>query len=369
MEKTKDSIREEALEAIKGIHRCSVGITVGGGKTRLGLTDMASMFVPGDEFLVVGPKKIIYDTWLNEAKENHFSFLVNAIKFSTYVSLDKQKRHYKKIYLDEVHSLKYTQEPWLDGYKGPILGLTGTPPTFEFGEKAKMINKFCPIVYTYITDDAVEDKILNDYKIYVHYVDLSHAKTIENKTKNDKTFYTSEYQSYHYWTNRLDAAYGKELEICRLMRMKALQKFKSKETYVKTLVKAIQHKCIIFANEKDQADRLCQYSYHSGNIKSAENLTKFKSGEIKLMSSVDQLNEGQNIPGLKELIIMHSFSNPTKFKQRFGRAMRLHVEDQAIVHLLVYRNTVDEEWMANALKGFDQNKIIKLDPNIKAYGS
>jgi len=144
--------------------------------------------------------------------------------------------------------------------------------------------------------------------------------------------------------------------------MKALQKFSSKEKYVKTLVTTtIKNKCIIFANEKLQADRLCKCTYHSGNPKSAENLVKFKAGHINLIAAVEQLSEGQNIPGLKEIIIMHAFSNPTKFKQKFGRIMRLHIDDQAIVHLLVYKDTVDDHWMQNSLAGFNENKIIKLD--------
>ena len=31
-----------------------------------------------------------------------------------------------------------------------------------------MVNQFCPIKFTYITDDAVDDDILNDYRIIVH---------------------------------------------------------------------------------------------------------------------------------------------------------------------------------------------------------
>lgn len=372
-EKTKDVIREEAMAAIGDHHRCGVAITVGGGKTSLGLTDMKKNYEEGDTFLLVGPKLNIDDTWKEEAnlpRNGHLQFLTKKIDFSTYLSLNKQDLgKYKKIYLDEVHSLKYGHEAHLDTYKGPILGLTGTPPHLEYTEKGKMVNKFAPIVYTYITDDAVDDRILNDYKIYIHYVDLSNVKNIENKTRNGKVFYTSERSSYDYWTKRLDQAYGKELEICRLMRMQALQKFKSKEIYVRQLTQQIKNKCLIFANTKDQADRLCKDTCHSGNPHSAENLRKFKLGLIKLMACVHQLSEGQNIPDLMELIVMHAFSNPTKFKQRFGRAMRLHIDEQAVIHLLVYRNTVDEQWMENALASFNENKIIKLDPKIKSYGS
>lgn len=361
MEKTKDIIRKEALIAIRDTHRAGLGISVGVGKTLMGLTDMANNYQPGSKFLVVGPKKAIKQTWFDEADKFNLAYLKEHIVFTTYLSLDKQDLNYTKVYLDECHSLKSTHAFWLRVYPGPILGLTGTPPKHFYTEKGKMVNEFCPIVYEYITDDAVDDKILNDYKIYIHYVELSEIKDVEQKTKSGSVFYTSEKKSYEYWTDRLEKAYGKELEICRLMRMKALQKFKSKETAVKRLTKEIKNKCLIFANEQLQADRLCKHSYHSGNPNSEQNLESFKKGEINQLSCVLQLSEGVNIPGLKESIIMHSYSNNIKFMQRLGRTMRLHSSDTAIIHLLCYVNTVDEQWIENALEKLNPEKIIKLD--------
>lgn len=359
--KTKDIVRKEALIAIQDSHRAGLAISVGVGKTLIALTDMANNYTPGSKFLVVGPKKAIKQTWFDEADKFNLGYLKDHMVFTTYLSLHKHPLDYNKVYLDEMHSLKKNHSSWLSSYTGPILGLTGTPPKHFYTEKGKMVDEFCPIVYEYITDDAVADKVLNDYNIYIHYVELSNQKDIEQKTKSGQVFYTSERQSYDYWTNRLSQAMGKELEICRLMRMKAMQKFRSKEAYVKKLSKEIDQKCLIFANEKLQADRLSPYSYHSGNPKSEENLELFKQGKINKLSCVLQLSEGINIPGLKQSIIMHSYSNNTKFMQRFGRTLRLHVDDLAIIHLLCYINTVDEEWIENALEKLNQDKIIKLD--------
>jgi superfamily II DNA or RNA helicase len=361
--KTKDLIRQEALKAIQDYHRAGLAISVGVGKTLIGLTDMASIYQTDNnaQFLVVGPKKSIMNTWFDEADKFNLGYLKDRIRFTTYLSLHKQDLNYTKVYLDEMHSLKNGHASWLRFYQGPILGLSGTPPKHFYTEKGKMVDEFCPIAYEYLVDDAVDDKILNDYKIYIHYVQLDTAKNLEQKTRNGNVFYTSEQQSYEYWTNRLSQASGKELQICRLMRMKALQKFKSKERYAKQLANQINDKCMIFANEQAQADRLCTYSYHSNNPKSEENLELFKTGKINKLSCVLQLSEGINIPGLKQSIIMHSYSNNTKFMQRFGRNVRLHVDDVAIIHLLCYINTIDEEWIENALEKFNPDKIIKLD--------
>jgi superfamily II DNA or RNA helicase len=102
------------------------------------------------------------------------------------------------------------------------------------------------------------------------------------------------------------------------MRMKAMMEYPSKELYTKKLMESIQTKCIIFANTQAQADRLCEYSYHSGNKESEDNLLMFKEGKIDKLSTVLQLNEGVNIPNLKQGIIMHAYGNERKAAQRIN---------------------------------------------------
>ena len=95
-------------------------------------------------------------------------------------------------------------------------------------------------------------------------------------------------------------------------------RLKHKEKYAKLLLDNIESKCILFANTQAQADKLCLDSYHSNNLKSEENLIKFKSGEITKLSTVMQLNEGVNIPNLKQGIIMHAYGNERKAAQRIN---------------------------------------------------
>jgi superfamily II DNA or RNA helicase len=107
--------------------------------------------------------------------------------------------------------------------------------------------------------------------------------------------------------------------------------------------------------------KLCSHSYHSGNKASEVNLDKFKSGEISKLSCVLQLNEGVNIPDLKQGIIMHAYGNERKSAQRLGRLLRLNPDEKAIIHILCYTNTVDETWVIQALEQYDKNKITWIE--------
>ncbi len=147
----------------------------------------------------------------------------------------------------------------------------------------------------------------------------------------------------------------------RIMRMKAMMTFPSKDVLAKKLLNSINEKVILFANTQEQADSFGVLSYHSTNPRSEDNLVLFKEGKTKKLACVLQLSEGVTIPKLKEGIIMHAYGNEHKSSQRIGRNLRLNPEDQATVHILCYKDTVDEYWVKTALEDFDQSKILWIE--------
>lgn len=365
----REIIQQDALQATEGKFRCGLGISMGVGKTYIGLQHMESQLKKalGEplRFLVVAPKVAIFQSWKDDAEKFGLAHLLEFIDFTTYLSLAKQHREYACIYLDECHSLLNTHDFYLATYGGKILGLTGTPPRYKNSEKGEMVAKYCPVAYTYITDDAVEDQILNDYKIIVHQIPLSEVKNYKVSMKNGGVFYTSEAAHYDYWSERILNTYGPaQQKIFRIMRMKAMMEYKSKEVYAQGLLDMIHDKCLVFCNTTEQADRMCKKSYHSKNPDSEVNLDEFKRGDIEQLSCVLQLSEGVNIPNLKTGIIMHSYSNERKSSQRIGRLLRLNPDEKAVIHILMYEGTIDEQWVHEALKDLDPEKIVYSNPII-----
>ncbi len=369
----KTEIQNTALDITRKHKRCGLHISMGVGKTLLGLKHLKENTTPLMKVLVVAPKKSIFFSWQDDARKFDMEGLLDRTTFSTYLSLNKHNPNdYDVLYLDECHSLLDTHRLFLEAFNGKILGLTGTPPKYKNSEKGRLVNDYCPIVYTYETDDAVADDILNDYRIIVHKLKLSGKRVVPVKFKSKQGFNTSELQSYEYWNKRLDEAVTpKSVQIARIQRMKALKDFPSKEKYAKILAYSIVNKdndkCIIFANTQEQADKLSQHSYHSKNIDSDANLEMFKAGTINPLSCVLQLSEGVNIPNLKQGIIMHAYGNERKSTQRIGRLLRLNPDDKAIVHILCYMNTIDETWVNSALENFDEDKIDWHDFNVKIW--
>ncbi len=367
--KNREIIQEEALKAIEGKRKAGLAISMGVGKTLIGLKYLDNMHASCmfKKYLVVAPKVSVYESWKDEAIKHGLTHLLPHIEFTTYRSLPKSKKDYDAVVLDECHSLKISHDYWLGTYAGKILGLTGTPPRYKTSEKGRMVNGFCPIVYSYITNDAVGDEILNDYKIIVHILKLNNEKTMRIKKRDGGFFMNSETQAYAYWTSQLSRMMSpKELQMKRIMRMKALMSFPTKEVYAKKLLSMIHDKCIVFCNTTEQADWVCENSYHSKNPDSEKNLLAFKSGAITKLTCVQQLNEGVNIPDLKSGIILHSYSNERQSSQRIGRLLRLNPKEKATIHILAYENTVDMDWVYEALKDIDPEKIVYTDSTIYA---
>ena len=361
--KTREDVQNECLQIMLDNPRATAAISMGVGKTLIGLRYLQALWLTGKirkKILVVGPKISVFKTWEDEAvKHNVLKDIIDNIEFVTYISLKKQNpNEFSVVIFDEVHNLLYSHLAFLTFYTGRILGLTGTPPRYEAGEKGQMVKSACPVMYTYLTDDAVEDDILNDYRIIVHRMSMSSAKTIKVMKKDGGHFYKSEQQDYDYWSGQINSANGKKAtQIASIMRMKSLMNGPTKETYAQKLALTIDEKCLIFCNTQEQAERLSPYPIHANHSDSDINLEKLKNGDVSQASCVLQLNEGVNIPELRAGIILHSYGNERKSAQRIGRFLRLNPNDVAVVHILCYRNTVDELWVKEALKGFDQTKI------------
>jgi superfamily II DNA or RNA helicase len=366
-ETQREKIQREALSNALQHNRCGLAISMGVGKTYIGLQHIEANYSVRLKVLVVAPKVSIFESWKQDAVKFKLEHLLDHMHFTTYLSLNKHNpEDYDIIYLDECHSLLITHEPFLANYDGKILGLTGTPP-FK-GEKALMVGRYCPIVYRYTVDEATDSNILNDYRIIVHHLELnSKIADVSIKTKSGGSFNRTEVDTYRYWTNRLNASHSpKDRQITSVMRMRALMDFKTKERYSKHLLDVLKtsgDKCIVFANTQAQADRISPHSYHSGNSDSEDNLDMFKNNKIQELSCVLQLNEGVNIPDLKQGIIMHAYGNERKSAQRLGRLLRLNPDEVSYVHILCYDNTIDTTWLNRSLDGFDDNKIFHLHPD------
>lgn len=359
----KSIIQQECLDAIGNKTLAGAVLGTGAGKTLLGLKHMAKNYNDVAMFLVVAPKKSIFNEWISQAKEHGLEYLISHITFSTYLSLHKQPYTFDVAYFDECHNAKLKHGQWMSWYysnMGKLIGLTGTYPKYKSSEQYIVCNEYFPVVYKYTIADGIAAHMLNDYKIYVHLLELNKART----HRTSKGGLMSEADNYNMWCRSISTAKPKDVMFKRIMRMKAMQSYRTKVVYAKDLMEKQSDKTLVFTDYTDQADSICEHVYHSKEKKSKENLELFRSGKITRLASVLQIAEGANIPDLKVGIIMHAYANEKKLAQKIGRFLRLNPDQKSIVHILCYKDTVDLDWCKKALKDFDKTKVFKYNGKV-----
>ncbi len=371
----KQALQDHILAVVSDHRLAGVAVAMGVGKTLIGLRDMERVMAESQPlaatakpFLVAAPTQAILDSWPQEAHKFGLGHLLDAVTFTTYRSLSKVlgQGHYHKLYLDECHALKDSHEPGLKAHvarKQSILGLTGTPPAQADSEKGRLVAIYCPMLVDYTTDEAVLAGLLNDYRLVVHRLPLSSVRNYVVAFQSGSQFTTSERESYQYWSTRLANADQDKLSVesLRLLRMQALMHYPTKGRYMAHLASQFTEKVLLFTCNQQQAEEQAEHTYHSKNKDSQVNLAKFNTGDIQRLACVAQLSEGVNIPNLRVGIIWHAYGNERKAAQRIGRLLRLNPEETATVHLLMYQDTVDEQWVTQALAAFDPAKISYVD--------
>ena len=91
---SKDEIQIQALDAIEGIDRAGVALSVGAGKTLVGLKHMNKNYTEHARFLVVAPKLSILEEWKQQAEIHGLAHLLPHMHYTTYLSLEKQDLDY-----------------------------------------------------------------------------------------------------------------------------------------------------------------------------------------------------------------------------------------------------------------------------------
>ena len=349
------------LAQLGGRRLAGVALTMGLGKTLVGLRDMARQ-PAGRPLLVAAPTRAVLDAWPQEARTFGLAHLLDRVTFTTYRSLGKALAAgaFHKRYPDECHALTDAHALGLQAHvarRGHILGLTGTPPAQAGSEKGRLVATYCPLIVDFATDEAVVAGLLNDYRLVVHRLPLRPVRDYAYTTKTGQTCTTSARARYPYWTGRLARAEAGGTETLRILRMRALMAYPTKGHYMRHLARQQTDKVLLFPCTQQQAEQQSPHTYHAGNPDSARNLARFNAGQIPCLACVQQLSEGVSLPDLRVGIIWHAFGNERKAAQRIGRLLRLNPAETATGHVLAYRDTVDEHWVAQALAAFDPAKI------------
>ena len=90
----KNKVQEQALTELNKHNRGTIALSMGVGKTLLGLKHMVDNYTDVFKALVVAPKLSIFDSWKDDAEKFNLSYLLEHVDFTTYLSINKQNLDY-----------------------------------------------------------------------------------------------------------------------------------------------------------------------------------------------------------------------------------------------------------------------------------
>ena len=341
----KNEIQLEAEKAHLALNKKSmICLSVGLGKSKLAINRIEAVrkLNKNAKILFTGAREIYYENFKEELKK--WSCQIDNIDMICNKSIHNYIKHYDLIIYDECHKetdILYNNLQLLIKINPEveILGLTGTPPY-----KTNPIFEMLPVSYTYLIEDAVDEKILNDFEIII-------LKT--TMTKTNLSLYNYYYKSYI--SENTSAKFSPALSRLKMFLNNIDEKV---EVLNKILNKYKNEKTLVYAGSIKQSKLINYPAIHSELNKSERKMLydNFYHCKTGILVNVGMLKESVSIPNLKLSVVLGIDSSSSSKEQILGRVERLDVNETAKLIFIVLKDTVEEKWVLNGFEKF-KNKI------------
>ena len=228
--------------------------------------------------------------------------------------------------------------------------------------KFKILEQFCPIIYTYSLQDSIDNKTTRDLRFFVvtHQLDRVN-KTIKGGSAKKGFFLQTEESRYTYLHGEFmksmfknyPTAKAKESAIIATASRRArfLYSLPSKIIECKKLLSKLQDKTLVFGLDSKTLLSICPTAIVEENKNWEKDLEDFKSGKTLLGASNKMLKQGENVPGLKTVVFLAYFSKTVAFEQICGRNTRS--KDLGNVIIFVTSGTQEESWFKSMTEGMN----------------
>lgn len=372
MKTKRDEIQDEAASLIEKERDSILFISIRLGKTRIALKAIKAE----ESVLVVYPNTAIKKSWTDETEK--YEPLSKNITYVLKTSLEKVKdKSYDYVIIDEPQLLSANQLSILKtiSFKRRV-GLTGTMKKTTINRLRETLGM--EVKYTYGIAEAIRDKLVKDYEIFVHFVDLDEKLMDVPYMKYGKEVVGTERMAYNAFSETMSYFENSQESTRDARSLMGFKKYMGLRTnflynsktlfeFTKKIVDQFKdEKVLIYALRQDIADRLSNVSFHSGN-KDVDVLEDFKEAKKGHLSVVNCVQAGVTIKNLNKVIFHTCESNTEIFYQKLGRSLLYEYEgEKSQIHICALKDTQMETWVNNACKSLEQDKI-KYVYNGKTY--
>ena len=355
---TKNEIQRIIIDKIKKAYfRGIVLASVRSGKTRQLLTAIREMSDNDlDTTILVGyPNTDIKNSWIDECEKLEY---YPNITYSTFKSLKKvQDNKYDFVVFDEAHSIPPNNilpiVSKLVKNNDKVILASGT-----YSEDTLLNLKFSTglqQIVNYSTDDAINDGIVNNFKVEVHLFKLDNTKSVQ--FGGLKKWYSTDYKECQRMSKKIDNSFGQDKMMAALFRMKMINSCQSLIRVVKKWIEDNPNKRFILFTGDEKVG--LNYNIPMFNSKSKNNdvLKDFQEYRSNSLCLIKKGGTGVTYEGLDTILITDINSNSETLEQRCGRSLLFEEGKESVVHIFCSTEQFQLKWLESSLKSINQDRI------------
>ena len=358
MNKSKRDIIQEKIEKIIIENNCNGIIlsSVRSGKTKMILTSIRKHSQGKDiNILVSTPQVDIMHSWREECEKLEY---YPNIEYCNFKSLHKiQDNKYDYVVFDESHAIPLVNVlPIVSKIvknNDKVILASGT-----YSEDTLLNLKFSTglqQIVNYSTDDAINDGIVNNFKVEVHLFKLDNTKSVQ--FGGLKKWYSTDYKECLRLSKKVDESFGKDKMMAALFRMKMINSCQSLIRIVKKWIEDNPDKRFILFTGDEKVGM--NYNVPMFNSKSKNNdvLKDFQEYRSNSLCLIKKGGTGVTYEGLDTILITDINSNSETLEQRCGRSLLFEEGKESTVHIFCSTEQFQLNWLENSLKSINPNRI------------
>lgn len=302
-------------------------------------------------------------TTYNTSQVDRFKSLISRIKDNLF------------LIADECHYFGTSNiDTSIYNYASGKLGLSATPMRWwDDSGTQKIYSFFKKTVYEYDLKSAIKNDYLTPYRYNPIIIDLLNEEKIEYKSlsrsimimiDNNETDTNKFLMTTLKRKKVIDNAYYKNIVLKKIFRDKKNIKMDN------TLVYCSSDNLDEITKYIGSLDiKVRKFNYSISKKDRTKILSEFAKGEIQVLTAIKCLDEGVDIPSVKDAYLLSSTSNPREFVQRRGRILRKH-KNKSIANIydfIVLPNTSDYNLIKSLAKSelprfaeFSENAINNI---------
>lgn len=280
---------------------------------------------------------------------------LSHIEIICYASLKKYKeKSYDLVVLDEYQRITL---PYYEVLKtmtyNKLIAMTGTLPT-SYIKRDITANLNLNLVFKYTVKDAVRDENVAPYEINIITKELDKSRIIpvqyvDKKTKETKSFLTSEFHNYNSLIKRIDLSFDSRKRMLMFNMLRFINTLPSTISFIKNYIYANKSKrFLIFVASQQMAEQCSEYCYYGG--KSDKYFKLFQEGKINHLVLVEKATVGVTYENLDQVLLTNINSSEASVQQKIFRAILFRPNYTAKIDILINKHTIQEKWIENSIR-------------------